>query len=109
MDLEPDKTFAGLCKPLPQTLPNSPNPKKSCTEVHEMREEPVSNADILKAINGLIDRFSKFEQMVNKNTAEIIALQDHVKGLEMQSKETETTVKQLQDRIAALQEKQEET
>lgn len=45
--------------------------------------------------------------MVNKNTAEIIAVRDHVKGLEIQSKETEVTVKKLKDRIAALQEKQE--
>lgn len=62
MDLEPDKTFAGLCKPLPQTPLNSPNPKKSRIEAHEVREEAVSNADILKAINGLNDRFSKSEQ-----------------------------------------------
>ncbi|CAI5641402.1 unnamed protein product [Oreochromis niloticus] len=109
MDLEPDKSFASLCKPLPQTPLNSPNPKKSRIEAHEVREEAVSSADILKVINGLNDRFSKFQQMVKKNTAEIIAVRDHVKGLEIQSKETEVTVKKLKDRIAALQEKQEET
>lgn len=61
-----------------------------------MREEAVSNANILKAINRLYDRFSKFKEMVHKNTA----VQDHLKCLEMQNKETEVPVKKLKDLIS---------
>lgn len=35
----------------------------------------VSSADILKTVNSVNNRFSSFEQMVNKNMAEIIAVQ----------------------------------
>lgn len=104
MDMKPDKFFPGLCKPLPVTPLNSPNSKKIHTKAPEVREEGVSNADILKAINGLNNRFSKFEEMVNKNTAEIIAVQEHV-SLELQCEATDDTVKKL---ISALREKQEE-
>lgn len=108
MDMEPEKSFPGLCKPLPETPINSPNSKKIRTDTPEVREEAVSNADILKAINGLNDRFSTFEQIVNKNTAEIIVVQEHVKSLEIQYEKTNDTVKKLNDRISALQEKQEQ-
>lgn len=108
IDMEPDKSFPGLCRPLPETRFNSPDSKKICTKAPEVREEDVSNADILNAINGLNDQFSKFEEMVNKNTAEIIAVQEHVKSLELQCEATNDTVKKLNDQISALREKQEE-
>lgn len=51
MDWEPDKSLPSLCEHLPQT-PLNPNPKN----LHQNSgggEEAVSNADILKAIDGL--------------------------------------------------------
>lgn len=47
--------------------------------------------------------------MVNKNTAEIATVQENVNELELQWKETDDTVKKLNDQITALQERQEET
>ncbi len=108
MDLETDKPFSGLCSPLPETPLNSPDSKKICTETHEKRGEAVSNADILKAINGLNDQFSKFEEMVNKNTIEIIVVQEQVKRIEIQCKATDNTVKKLNNQTTALQERQED-
>lgn len=70
LDLESD-AFPSLCSPLPETPLNSPSPKKVRTEISKKGAENVSNADILKAIHGLNDQFSKFEETVNKNTAEI--------------------------------------
>lgn len=46
--------------------------------------------------------------MVNKNTAEIIVMQEHVKDLGMQCKETDDTVKKLNEWMTGLQERQEE-
>lgn len=89
MDIDAESSFSGLCAPLPDTPTKSPNPKKVCTK----EEEAVSNADILKAIKGLNDRFLKFEEMVMKNTAEIAKVQENVKGLEIQCKGTEDAVK----------------
>ena len=63
MDLESDQTFPGLCSPLPDSPLNSPSSKKIRTETTDDGAENVSNADILKAIYGLNDRFSKFEEM----------------------------------------------
>ncbi len=108
MDLETDKPFSGLCSPLPETPLNSPDSKKIRTETLEKRGEAVSNADILKAVNGLNDRFSKFEEMVNKNTTEIIAVQEQVKGIEIQCKATDDTVKKPSNQTTALQERQED-
>lgn len=41
-------------------------------------------------------------------TLEIIVMQEHVKDLGMQCKETDDTVKKLNERMTALQERQEE-
>lgn len=108
MDLESDQTFPGLCSPLPETPLNSPISKKIRTETSKDEMENVSNADILKAIYGLNDRFSKFEEMVNKNTAEITVMQEHMKDLGMQCKATDDIVKKLSERTTAIQERQEE-
>lgn len=105
MDIDAESSFSGLCAPLPDTPTKSPNPKKVCTK----EEEAVSNADILKAIKGLNDRFLKFEEMVMKNTAEIAKVQENVKGLEIQCKGTEDAVKKMSDQMTILREKQEES
>ena len=49
-----------------------------------MEEELVSNSDILKAINSLDERFSNFEKIMLKNTAEIATVKENMKSLEMQ-------------------------
>ncbi len=105
MDPVEDHAYVGLCTPLPASPLQSPNPKKICSEKNE---EPISNADILKAINNLNDRFSNFEKMVLKNTAEIEVVKENVKNLEMQSKEACDSVKSLKDQLSSLQEKQDE-
>ncbi|CAM4286940.1 unnamed protein product [Leuciscus chuanchicus] len=51
----------------------------------------------------------KFEEMVMKNTAEIARVQENVKGLEIQWKGTEDTVKKMSDQMTILREKQEES
>lgn len=107
MDLESD-AFPSLCSPLPETPLNSPSPKKVRTEISKKGAENVSNADILKAIHGLNDRFSKFEETVNKNTAEIVVMQEHMKDLGIQCKATDDIVKKLNERATAIQERQEE-
>ncbi|CAM4416020.1 unnamed protein product [Leuciscus chuanchicus] len=101
MDLESD-AFPSLCSPLPETPLNSPSPKKVRTETSKKGAENVSNADILKAIHGLNDRFSKFEEMVNKNTAEIVVMQENMKDLGMQCKATDDIVKKLNERVTAM-------
>lgn len=108
MDMESEQTFPGLCKPLPETPHNSPNPKKIRTETSEDGADNVSNADILKAIHGLNDRFSKFEEMVKRNTAEIGDLQEHMKDLGMQCKTTDDNLKKVNEQMTAIQERQEE-
>lgn len=60
----------------------------------------MSNADILRAIRGLNDRFSKFEEMVNKNRDCCHA--------GMQCKTTDDIVKKMNERATAIQERQEE-
>ncbi|KAL7397290.1 hypothetical protein ABVT39_019867 [Epinephelus coioides] len=105
MDSIPDHAYAGLCTPLPSSPLKSPNPKKICSE---MEDEAVSNADILKAINNLNDRFSKFEERVLKNTAEIAAVKENMKNLEMQCKGTDDSVKSLKDQFTTMQEKQDD-
>lgn len=107
MDMESD-AFPSLCSPLPETPLNSPSPKKVRTEISKKGAENVSNADILKAIHGLNDRFSKFEEMVNKNTVEIVVMQEHMKDLGMHCKATDDIVKKLNERANAIQERQEE-
>lgn len=93
MDVVDENSFSDLCTPLPDTPTKSPNPKKICSK----EEETVLNADILKAINGLNDRFLKLEEMVMKNTAKIASVQENVKGLEIRWKGTEDTVKKMSD------------
>ena len=66
---------------LPASPLHSPNPKNLCSE---MEEELVSNSDILKAINSLDERFSNFEKIMLKNTAEIATVKENMKSLEMQ-------------------------
>lgn len=105
MDSIPDHAYAGLCTPLPASPLHSPNPKELCSE---MEEEPVSNSDILKAINSLNDRFSNFEKMVLKNTAETATVKENMKSLEIQSKETGDSVLSLKDQFSTMQEKQDE-
>lgn len=105
MDDITDHAYAGLCVPLPASPLQSPNPKKHCSN---KEEEPVSNSDLLKAINSLNDRFSNFEKMVLKNTAEIETVKENMKGLEMQSKETGDSVLSLKNQLATMQEKQDE-
>ena len=103
MDVDPDDNFLGLCSPLPDTPINSPNPKKVCASKNE-----VSNADILKAIFELKERFSAFEQRINNNSADITLVKEEVKGLGFQAKETEDKVKKLDKSIEELKEKTEE-
>lgn len=83
----------------------SPKPKKVCSE---LEDEPVSNRDILKAINNLNDRFSNFEELVLKNSAEIEKVKENMKDLEMQCKETSDSVKSLKDQFSTMQEKQDD-
>ena len=66
---------------------DSPAPESCCQE-----DEPVSNADILRAVNALAVRFSNIELLVNKNTAEIAEINDKVTGLEMKCKGTDEQV-----------------
>ena len=105
MDITDESSFPGLCTPLPHTPLKSPNSKKIWTK----EDLTVSNADILKAINGLNDRFLKFEEIVMKNTAEIARVQENVKGREIQWKGTDDTVKKMSDQMTTLWEKQEES
>lgn len=63
MDYIVNHAYVDLCSPLPLSPLQSPNLKKSCPE---MEDQAVSNADTLKAINNLNERFSKFEERVYK-------------------------------------------
>lgn len=65
----PEHAYSGLCTPLPYSPLQSPNPpQKICPEM----EEAVFNADILKAINCLKDRFSKFKEIVIKTQLRLL-------------------------------------
>lgn len=106
MEMEADESFYGLWSPLPETPQGSPHPKKVCVKKSET--ETVSNADILKAIYELKERFSAFEQKINKNTADINEVKEEMKGLGFQVKETEDKVKSLDKRTEEIKGKAEE-
>lgn len=100
-----DHAYEGLCTPLPPSPLRSPCSKKLCSQTED---EPVSNSDILKAINSLNDRFSNFVNMVLNNTAEIATVKENMKSLEMQYKETGDSVLSLKNQLSTMQEKQDD-
>ena len=103
MDLDPKSALEGQCTPLTQTPTKSPSPKNIYTIEPKMREEVVSIAVILKAINGLIYCFHEFEQMIIKSKVKITTMQENETWPGIQCKGTDDTVK-----ITTMQESQEE-
>ncbi|KAA8592028.1 hypothetical protein FQN60_017402 [Etheostoma spectabile] len=65
----------------------SPNPKKVCANKVKSK---VSNADMLKAIFELKERFSVFEQRIYKNSEDITVVKEEMKALVFKQRRRKT-------------------
>ncbi|ROL50085.1 hypothetical protein DPX16_5844 [Anabarilius grahami] len=89
----------------PHTPTGSPLSKKPCQE-----EPKVSNAEILRAVNALTDRFSAMEQQIAQNSVAIVNLSktadfvaEEMKSLSARVKTNENKVSQIEQVVRMVQ------
>lgn len=108
-----DTSFASIS----ESPSKSPMSKRLCSDNDEsiVTESDVTNADILKAVNGLSNRFTVLEQQMVKNTISIINISktvdftcEELKSLTTKLKTTEENIEKMTSNVTELQNRAED-